>query len=246
MSDPPRKRQPLNPSRTAQQTIRTEGSTMPETATSATEPAAEPTTAVPTPPPAAAAPTASWDDLFKGEDPAKVRQALEDSRKWETRSKENAEKAKQYDALEQASKSELEKAQDAAAKAAQRATASDSRAVKAEIRSLAAGRFIDRDVPFAYLGDPSKYIVDGEVNEAAIAADLDALLTRVPALGASQDPGKRTPAPNPAQGSSASGPAVAGQLTKDDLTRMHKAGQHEEIAKARAEGRFDQLLGVGQ
>lgn len=40
-----------------------------------------------------------------------------ESRKWERRSKENAEKARNYDALKEAQKTELEKANDRAAKA---------------------------------------------------------------------------------------------------------------------------------
>lgn len=78
--------------------------------------------------------------------------------------------------------------------------------------------------------DPS----DGE----ALAAAVTDAVANIPALG------KRTPAPNPAQGSSASGPTTAGQLSKQDLDRMYKAGDHEGIEKARAEGRFDALLGV--
>jgi hypothetical protein len=49
-------------------------------------------TSIPTPAdiaPPAQAPATSWDDLFKGEDPKKVKEALDNSRKWESRAKEN-------------------------------------------------------------------------------------------------------------------------------------------------------------
>jgi hypothetical protein len=219
---------------------------MPENAP--TEPAsATPAAPVPTPP-AAAAPTteppaASWDDLFKGQDPAKVKEALEHSRKWETRAKENADKAREFDRLAEASKTELEKAQEAAAKADAKVQAANNRAVKAEVKALAAGEFADPDDAAAFLSSGDYLTADGEVDAARIRTDLADLLARKPHLAKPQ--GNRVPAPNPAQGSSANGPAAPGQLTKADLQRMHKEGRHEEIAAARAEGRFDQLLGVG-
>ena len=60
------------------------------------------------PEPARATDTA-WDELFKGEDPAKVREALENSRKWESRAKENFEKAQKFDQLENEKKSETQR-----------------------------------------------------------------------------------------------------------------------------------------
>lgn len=80
----------------------------------------------------AQADTASWGDLFKGEDPAKVREALDNSRKWESRAKDNFEKAKQYDALEEAKKSEQQKLEERAAAAEK--TAQDSAREAARLR----------------------------------------------------------------------------------------------------------------
>jgi hypothetical protein len=74
----------------------------------------------------------SWDDLFKGEDPAKVREALDNSRKWESRAKDNFEKAKQYDALEEAKKSEQQKLEERVAAAEK--TAQDSARDAARLR----------------------------------------------------------------------------------------------------------------
>ncbi len=104
-------------------------------------------------------------------------------------------------------------------------------------------KFLDPDVPFAFV-DVAKFIgADGEIDQPAITAALEQVLADRPHLAKPQ--GARVPAPNPAQGSSANGPAAPGQLTKADLQRMHKEGRHEEIAAARAEGRFDVLLGAG-
>lgn len=72
---------------------------------------------------------ATWDDLFKDEDPAKVREALENSRKWEQRAKDNFEKAKKFDEVEESNKSEVDKA-------TERAKAAEERASKAEAEAL--------------------------------------------------------------------------------------------------------------
>jgi hypothetical protein len=73
---------------------------------------------------------------------------------------------------------------------------------------------------------------------ASIAAAVTEAITANPALG------KRLPAPNPAQGSSADGPATAGQLTRQDVERLARDGRHAEIDKAREEGRLNSLLGI--
>lgn len=70
----------------------------------------------------------------------------------------------------------------------------------------------------------------------AIAAAVGDAVQSNPALG------KRVPAPNPAQGSSGSGPVRPGQLNKSDLAHMRP----EEIDKARKEGRLDDLMGIRQ
>ena len=62
-------------------------------------------------------PGASWDDLFKGEDPAKVRKALDESRRWEQRAKENKAAAEKLAAFEESQKSEAQKLADRAAAA---------------------------------------------------------------------------------------------------------------------------------
>lgn len=81
--------------------------------------------------------TTSWDDLFKGEDPAKVREALENSRKWEKRAKDNfaqiqdlKPKADQFSQLEEASKSEAQRLAEAAENAKRDAETARAEAVR--------------------------------------------------------------------------------------------------------------------
>jgi hypothetical protein len=54
--------------------------------------------------------TASWDELFKGENPEKVRKSLDHAREWEKRAKDNAQAAKRLAEIEDAQKSEAQKA----------------------------------------------------------------------------------------------------------------------------------------
>jgi hypothetical protein len=79
-------------------------------------------------------------------------------------------------------------------------------------------------------------------DNAAIAAAISAAVEANPRLGAAPSE-PRVPAPNPAQGSSASGAIAPAQLTQADLDRWRAEGKHEEIAKAIDEGRFDNLMG---
>ena len=72
-------------------------------------------TATPTPAdvapeqPAEQAESPSWDDLFKGEDPVKVREALEHARKWEKRAKDNKAAADRAAELERESQTAEER-----------------------------------------------------------------------------------------------------------------------------------------
>lgn len=73
---------------------------------------------------------------------------------------------------------------------------------------------------------------------SALAEVVTDAVANIPALG------KRTPAPNPAQGTSASGPSGAAQLTREDVQRLSREGKHDEIVKAQAEGRLQNLFGA--
>lgn len=72
--------------------------------------------------------TSSWED-----DPKQWRKWRELARKHEGQSKANADKAKRFDELEEASKSELQKAADKAAEAEKRAAEAEQRALRMEI-----------------------------------------------------------------------------------------------------------------
>lgn len=75
-------------------------------------------------------------------------------------------------------------------------------------------------------------------NADAITAAVGEAVQNTPALG------KRTPAPNPAQGSSGSGPSSASQMTEQDVQRLTREGKPEEIVKAKQEGRLNDYLGI--
>jgi hypothetical protein len=79
-------------------------------------------------------------------------------------------------------------------------------------------------------------------DSAAITAAITEAVAANPRLGAA--PGTRLPAPNPAQGSSGSGPTTPAQLSEADVKAMYAAKDYEGIEKARAEGRLSGLLGT--
>lgn len=78
---------------------------------------------------------------------------------------------------------------------------------------------------------------------AALTAAIQAAIEANPRLGAAPAEPK-APAPNPAQGSSASGPADIQQMTESDVKRLASEGRHAEIVKAREEGRLNDYLGI--
>lgn len=78
-------------------------------------------------------------------------------------------------------------------------------------------------------------------DSAAVSAAIATAIAANPRLGAAPaDP--KAPAPNPAQGASATGSTAVTQLTKADVERMSAAGQHAQIEQARQEGRLADLL----
>jgi hypothetical protein len=83
--------------------------------------------------------------------------------------------------------------------------------VDAEIRAAATGWAAPTDAP-RYLDDRDRYLrEDGQVDAAAIAADLAAVLTRRPHLARVDGP--RRPAPDPSQGQREGGPSgIAEQI----------------------------------
>lgn len=172
-----------------------------------------------------------------------------EARKWEKRAKENASKLKEaeprlseYDRLVAASKTEEERAKDAAAAAQARVEQLTNRAVMAEVKALAASSFADPTDASAFI-DPKKYVTsDGDVDTEAIKADLSDLLSRKPHLGKPAE--RNVPAPNPAQGSSANGAPAPAQLSESDVKRLFAEKRYDEIEAARQEGRLSTILGA--
>lgn len=121
-------------------------------------------------------------------------------------------KAQYWDEIEQASKTEYERAQEEVARWQNEATTWRTAAVSSRVETLASADFADPSDALAAIADPSKYLgAGGEIDEAAIKADLSALLERKPhwRRAAEQAPATpRVPAPNASQGSGVNGTAA--------------------------------------
>lgn len=140
------------------------------------------------------------------------------SRQNEDRAKANADKAKRFDAIEEQSKSEMQKLLEAKEAAERRAAAAETASLKARI---AATKGVDVD------------LLTGTTQEE-ITASADRLLAwrrpvTPPASTSSADAGQR--------GDNVAGPR---QLTREDL----KAMTPEQINKARRDGQLNQIMGV--
>jgi hypothetical protein len=127
------------------------------------------------------------------------------------------EKAQYWDQIEQASKTEYEKAQEEVSRWQSEAETWRTKAVTSRVETLAAADFADPSDALAAISEPAKYLgAGGEIDEAAIKADLAAVLERKPHWRRASDapPGPRIPAPNPAQGSGVNGKAAADPATE--------------------------------
>lgn len=115
-------------------------------------------------------------------------------------------KLAEYERLEQASKTELERKSEEATRWQSEAERWRKMSVGSQIQALAAADFADPDDAVRAL-DPAKYLDSGgEIDQAAIKADLASLLEAKPHYRRQQqDAGPRIPAPNHAQGSGANG-----------------------------------------
>ena len=134
------------------------------------------------------------------------------------RAKANADKAKRFDAIEEQSKSEMQKLLEAKEAAEKRAAAAETASLKARI---AATKGVDVD------------LLTGTTQEE-ITASADRLLAwrgpvTPPASTSSADAGQR--------GDNVAGPR---QLTREDLKTMTP----EQINKARRDGQLNQIMGV--
>ncbi|MFI1580022.1 hypothetical protein [Embleya sp. NPDC020630] len=182
------------------------------------------------PDPGAAATETTEDDEPEGADQLgdKGKQALDRMKAERAAAKKEAADAKREAAalarkvadFEDRDKSELEKATAKAEASAARADKATQRAVLAEVKAAAAD-FADAEDAAAFL-DLTRYTDDaGDIDTEAIRTDLDALLQRKPHLRkatAAIEPEKKTPRPDPGQGSREPvPPADYRTATRDDL-----------------------------
>jgi hypothetical protein len=147
-----------------------------------------------------------------------------EARKHEARAKENKAAADELAALKAANATDAEKAAARAEAAEKRAASLVDRTVKAEVKALATAGFADPSDAALFL-DLTKYVgADGDIDDAAITADLAAVLAAKPHLVKTTGP--TVPKPNPAQGSGANG----NPSTEADIAAAMKAGDfHKAI-----------------
>lgn len=152
-------------------------------------------------------------------------------------------KAAKFDEIDAASKSELEKAQAKIAEAEKKAADALDRAKTASLKSAVLdaahkANAVDGDAVFALL-DKSKVTVSDDGAVTGIDDALKALLAEKPYLV-----GKATTPQGGSADGGARGVPVQGQLTEADIKRLFREGKHEEIDKARREGRLTQAMGA--
>ena len=164
------------------------------------------------------APAAAAEDTAPQVDwEAEARKWKELSRKNESRMKENAEKARLYDEAQEQGKSELQKAQEAAAKAEARAAAMEAEVMRAKV---AASTGVDAD------------LLSGS-SEDELRASAERLIAwrgaQVPKGAPSSDAGIR-------------GEQIRAvkQLTRGDIKKMSPS----EILKARKDGQLNNIMGI--
>ena len=141
---------------------------------------------------------------------AKIRKANSEAANLRKRLKELEPKAAELQRIKDAEKSESERLNDQLERANEQITKTRQRLVKARVQALAgvsAGErpaFADPADAFGELDLDSYLDGDGDIDEAAIEADLQALLERKPHWAKSQPPeGPRRPAPDRTQASGA-------------------------------------------
>lgn len=144
---------------------------------------------------------------------SEVQSARTEAKNLRDRVKEAEPIVSQWKALEEASKTETQRAQEEATRWQTEAANWRTAAVSSRVETLAASDFADPSDALAGIGDPAKYLdAGGQIDEAAIQADLAALLERKPHWRRTSEPGvaaPRVPAPNPAQGSGVNGKSAA-------------------------------------
>ncbi|MEU5772727.1 hypothetical protein ABZ819_05400 [Streptomyces venezuelae] len=135
---------------------------------------------------------------------AKIRKANSEAANLRKRLKELEPKAAELQKLKDAEKSDTERLADQLAAANERIDKTRKRLVKSQVQALAAASFADPEDAVGALELDSYIDGEGDIDEAAIEADLQALLERKPHWAKAQPPeGPRRPAPDRTQASSA-------------------------------------------
>jgi len=141
---------------------------------------------------------------------AKIRKANSEAANLRKRLKELEPKAQELQRIKDAEKSESERLNDQLASAQEQIAKTRQRLVRSQVQALAStateGRaaFADPADAFGELDLDSYIDSDGDIDESAIEADLQALLERKPHWARTQPPeGPRRPAPDRTQASGA-------------------------------------------
>lgn len=135
---------------------------------------------------------------------AKIRKANQEAKNLRQRLKELEPAAAELQRIKDAEKTESERLNDQLQRAQEQVSKTRQRLVKTEVRALAMTSFADPEDAVGALDLDSYIDSDGDIDEAAIKADLDALLERKPHWAKTQPPeGPRRPAPDRTQASGA-------------------------------------------
>jgi DNA gyrase/topoisomerase IV subunit A len=135
---------------------------------------------------------------------AKIRKANSEAANLRKRLKELEPKAAELQAIKDAEKSESERLNDQLEAAKQQIASTRQRLAKSRVQALAGGSFADPEDAVGALDLDSYIDSDGDIDEAAIKADLAALLERKPHWAKTQpQEGPRRPAPDRTQASGA-------------------------------------------
>lgn len=162
------------------------------------------------------------------------------ARKHEERAKANAKATQELEKLKAAQMSEAERAVAEAEQRGRQAAMADvaHKLAAAEIRAALTGIVPD---PGQIVEDLNlaKYVTDtGDVDSDAVAS----LRSKFEGLAGSTKPGAASGGRG--DGGPRGSSTQPSQLTQADLERMFREGRYEDIDKARAEGRFNQLQGI--
>lgn len=136
---------------------------------------------------------------------AKIRKANSEAKSLRERLKELEPLARKAKELEDAQKSDQERLTEQLTAAETRFKAVQQRAVRSEVRALAAAEFADPDDAHAFLDLGAFVSEDGEIDADGIREGLTDLLKRKPHLAKPIDNSPRRPAPDRTQGSSGNG-----------------------------------------